>query len=101
MSTSSAKEAQPKERLEARVPASLKLLFQRAAAVQGVSLTDFILSAATEAARRVIRESEVLELSQRDQLALAKALLNPPKANARLKKAVSTYKTTKRTHPGK
>ena len=61
-----------------------------------MSLTDFLLSAATEAARRVIRESEILELTQRDQVALAKALLNPPRASARLRKAAKKYENAKR-----
>ena len=80
------------ERLEARLPASLKRSFQRAAALQGRTLTDFVLSAAAEAASRVIREHEVLELSERDQLAFAQALLDPPAAAPRLVEAAERYR---------
>jgi uncharacterized protein (DUF1778 family) len=79
------------ERLETRVPASLKSLVQRAAALQGQSLTDFVLAAATEAARRVVRENDVLELSYRDQMAFAEALLHPPEPNDALKAAAARY----------
>ena len=81
------------ERLEARLPASLKRTFQRAAALQGRTLTDFVLAAATEAARRVIREHEVLELSERDQLAFAEALLDPPPAAPKLVEAAARYRS--------
>lgn len=64
-------------RLEARIPADLKALVQRAAAVQGQSLTDFILAAAAESAHRVLREREALLLSERDQVKLAQAVLSP------------------------
>lgn len=80
------------ERLEARVPASLKATLKRAAAMQGRTLTDFVLSASTEAAERVIREHEVLELSRRDQEALARALLDPPAATPRLEDAARRYR---------
>ena len=79
------------ERLETRVSASLKSLVQRAAALQGQTLTDFVLAATTEAARRVIRENDVLELSYRDQMAFAEALLNPPEPTDKLKTAAARY----------
>ena len=75
-----------------RIPASLKQVFQRAAALQGQTLTDFVLSATTEAARRVIRENEVLDLSRRDQLAFAEALITPPAASPRLAEAARRYR---------
>ena len=64
-------------RLAARVPADVKALLTRAAAIQGRSLSDFVVASATDAARSVIRERELLELSARDQLAFAEAL-SPP-----------------------
>ena len=77
--------AKPKTaRLEARIPSDLKTLVQRAAALQGQTLTDFVLAAAVETARRVLRESEVLTLSERDQTKLAEAILNPPAPASRL-----------------
>lgn len=79
------------ERLEARIPALQKDVLLRAASLQGQSLTEFVLSSAAEAAKRIIRENDLLELSERDQLAFAQALVNPPEASARLKKAARGY----------
>ncbi len=87
-----AEETARTERLEARLPASLKRTFQRAAALQGRTLTDFVLSAAADAASRVIRDHEVLELSEGDQLTFAQALLDPPAPVPRLVEAAERYR---------
>jgi uncharacterized protein (DUF1778 family) len=79
------------ERLEARIPFQIKLIIQKAAELQGQTLTDFVLSSTTKAARDVIREHELLELSEKDQIAFAKSLLNPPKAGRNLAKAAREY----------
>ncbi len=81
-----------RDRLEARIPAELKAVLKRAASLQGQTLTDFVVAASTEAARRVIREQEVLELSARDQVAFAKALVDGPPANATLREAARAYR---------
>ena len=80
------------ERLEARIPGSVKSILTRAASLQGRSLTDFVVGSATEAAQRIIRESEVLQLSERDQVAFAEALLNPPPAARALRGAARRYR---------
>ena len=82
------------ERLEARVSAEAKALCQKAAGLQGRTLTDFVVQSALEAAHRTVRESEFLNLSQRDRRALVTALLNPPAPNANLRKAARRYERT-------
>jgi uncharacterized protein (DUF1778 family) len=87
--------AEPKsrtERLEARIPSDVKSMLTRAASLQGRTLTDFVVGSATEAARRVIRENEVIELSERDQVAFARALLHPPRASRALRAAARRYR---------
>ena len=74
-------------RLEARLPANVHKLLKRAAEIQGRTLTDFVVAAAHEAARRAIEEAEVVRLSVEDQERLAKAILKPPAPNATLKRA--------------
>jgi uncharacterized protein (DUF1778 family) len=74
-------------RLEARLPASVHSLLKHAAELEGRSLTDFVVAAAQEAAKRSIAQAELLRLSSADQMAFAKALLAPPKPNAALKRA--------------
>lgn len=80
------------DRLEARITGDLKAILLKAASLQGRSLTDFVVASASEAARRIIRESELLELSERDQAAFAEALLNPPAAAPALKEAARRYR---------
>lgn len=74
-------------RLEARLPASVYATLKRAAQISGRSLTDFVVSAARDAAQRTIEADSLLRLSAQDQQRFAEALLNPPKPNAALKHA--------------
>jgi uncharacterized protein (DUF1778 family) len=74
-------------RLEARLPNAVLTRLKRAAEIQGRTLTDFVVAAADEAACRAIEKTEIIRLSMEDQRRVAKALLNPPKPNAALKRA--------------
>jgi len=78
-------------RLEARVPRETKILWERAAAVQGRKVTEFVVSSAVEAAQRVLRESELSSLTRRDRIAFVETLLNPPVPNERLRKAAARH----------
>ena len=80
-------EAQTTARLEARLPNDIHALLKRAAEIEGRTLTDFVVSAAREAARRTIEETEIIRLSVQDQRKMAEALLNPPEPTPALKKA--------------
>ncbi len=66
------------DRLEIRTTRAQKALLRRAAAIEGRTLTDFVVASAQEAARRTIAEQALIELSERDQKAFARALLDPP-----------------------
>jgi uncharacterized protein (DUF1778 family) len=59
--------------------------------LEGRSLTDFIVASAVESARRILRERELMELSERDRKAFIESLLNPPLPNQRLRKAARRY----------
>ena len=82
------------ERLEARLSPDTKALFQEAATIQGRSLTDFVVDSAVEAARRIVRQNELVELTQRDRIAFVEALLNPPPPNDRLQRAIERHRQT-------
>jgi uncharacterized protein (DUF1778 family) len=88
------KAAQKVDRLEARLSPDTKALFQEAASMQGRSLTDFVVNSALEAARRTVRQNELVELSRRDRIAFVEALLNPPQPNDRLQKAMRRHHRT-------
>ncbi|MBU6464392.1 MAG: DUF1778 domain-containing protein [Bradyrhizobium sp.] len=79
------------ERLEARVSRDQKALFQRAADLQGRTLTDFVIASVHDAAVRVIEETQTIRLSATDSRAFAEALLHPREPNARLKAAAQRY----------
>jgi uncharacterized protein (DUF1778 family) len=80
------------ERLEARVTAEQKRLIERAAALQGRTVTDFILTSVQDAARRAIEEHHQLALSVRDSEAFVDALLSPKPVNRRLRDTVRRYR---------
>ena len=80
------------QRLEARVTAEQKTLIEHAAALQGRTVTDFVLTSVQDAARRAIEELQQLELSVRDSHAFVDALLNPKPINDRLRDTVRRYR---------
>ena len=79
------------ERLEARISRDQKALFQRAAALQGRTLTDFVVASAHAAAIRTIEEMQIIRLSAQDSRAFAEALLNPRKPSEKLRAAARRY----------
>jgi uncharacterized protein (DUF1778 family) len=74
-------------RLGLRIDAETKRLVERAAALERRTLTDFCLSALAQATRDTLTRHEALVLSERDRAAFFRALLRPPKPNARLRRA--------------
>ena len=80
------------ERLEARVTGEVKALIENAAAIQGRTVTDFVLTSVQEAARRTIEDHQRLDLTVRDQQAFVAALLHPKPVNDRLRDTVRRYR---------
>lgn len=80
------------ERLETRVTAEQKTLIEQAAALQGRTVTDFVLSSVQDAARRAIADHQQIELSVRDSRAFVAALTKPRPINARLRETVRRYR---------
>ena len=62
-------------RLEARITVEQKQYLERAAELQGRTLTEFVVSSAQEAARAAISEHELMSLTARDTKAFINALL--------------------------
>ena len=80
------------ERLEARITRQQKELFQRAADLQGRSLTDFVVSSLQHAAARTIQEREIMTLGLRDREIFVAALLEAPEPGERLRAAARRFK---------
>ena len=89
---SEAIEAPRGARLEARVSAAQKTLLQRAAALSGRTLSEFVVASAQEAAYKVIQDHTAIQLSRSEQIAFVTALLKPPKPSARLQHAAAAYR---------
>lgn len=80
------------ERLEARITRAQKALFKQAAEIQGRSLTDFVVQAASDAATRSIRQRQSIELTSREQAAFVEALLKPAAPGPRLRAAARRHR---------
>lgn len=81
-------------RLEARVKPEIKALWQKAAELEGRTLTDFVVASVQEAAYKVIERHEKLKLDREDSEAFIDALLNPPQPNKSLTAAALRYQET-------
>jgi uncharacterized protein (DUF1778 family) len=79
-------------RFDARLNEDQKTLIQRAADLEGRTMTDFVLHSAEDAAERTIQQRTLLILSARDSEAFVDALLNPPDPASILRKAAQHYK---------
>ena len=84
------------ERVEARVTREQKQLLERAAALQGRSLTDFVLTSAEAAAAKTISRHHLLQLTAEDQVVFVGALLHPPAPSKALRTAVARYRSAQR-----
>ena len=85
--------AKAEERIDARLPADTKQLIERAAGITGVTLSDFVISRAYEAATAVVHEYDAWTLNRRDSKAFIDSLLNPSEPNEALKAAAERYKS--------
>ena len=65
-------------RINLRTSLEVKEMIERAAAAVGATGSSFMLQNATEVARRVLAEQEVIVLSDRDRDAFLNALDHPP-----------------------
>ncbi len=97
MATSRPKKQKPIQysevaRLEARIALVVKERIELAASIQGRTVTDFLVSAADEQARKVIQEHQIITLSKANSLAFANVLLNPPEPNKKARDAAKWYK---------
>lgn len=79
-------------RLEARLPVDVHALLKRAAEIEGRTLTDFVVAAASAAARKTIADTEMIKLSVEDQERFAEALIKPPPLAPAMKRALARHR---------
>jgi uncharacterized protein (DUF1778 family) len=81
-------------RITARVSEEVQALLLQAASLSGISsMNAFVLSAAVEKAKSIVKEQQEMHLSSRDAMALVEALDAKPRHHARLSKAFAEYET--------
>ncbi|HET8628954.1 MAG TPA: DUF1778 domain-containing protein [Thermomicrobiales bacterium] len=64
-------------RLAARLSPQQKALIERAAAVEGLTVTEFVVRSAQAAAEAALARAAAIALSERDSARVAEALLHP------------------------
>lgn len=79
------------DRVTARIPHANRLLIERAAAVYGATLNQFIVQSALDRAGEILEREETLRLSERDALNFLNALENPPAPSDKLIAALKAH----------
>ncbi len=80
-------------RIELRIPPEQKAVIARAAALENLDLTGFILRSVLPDAQAVVERARHVALSERDTLRVLDLLENPPTPNARLVRAAKALQT--------
>ena len=81
--------------LNIRVSELSKNVLQRAAELEGDSLSHFVLSQALEGAYKLISESQSITMSSEEQMHFFQLLENPDPINSKLSRAIKRYKKVK------
>ncbi len=79
------------ERINLRLSEAAKRRIERAASVEGKTVSAFILSSALETAERTIDRHETLALAREDARRFFDALADPPPPNDRLRAALEEH----------
>lgn len=78
-------------RFNIRMPENVRAIIDQAAALEGRSTSDFVLTSAVEKARQTIESHQRIVLSRRDSMIFLEAMLNPPEPTDELRAAVADY----------
>lgn len=88
-------QTKPDERINFRLEKGKKQLIERAAAIKGLSLTDFAVTTLYREASEIVKNDEMLILSDRDRDAFLAALESPPEPSRRLLEDAAAYKAAR------
>ena len=80
-------------RFDARLNAEQKILLQKAADLEGRTMTDFVLRSAEAAAEQTLKDRAMLILSARETEAFVDAVLKPAEPGPVLRAAARHYKS--------
>ena len=76
------------QRINLRLSETAKQRIEQAAAVEGRTVSAFIVSSALENAEKTVRRHETVALARQDAMRFFEALSNPPPPNDRLRAAL-------------
>ena len=79
-------------RVSANVPKHVKKRLEEAAAWRGMSVSEFLVSAAVREAEQVIERERLIRLSREDAELVASLMTNPPKPGPALRKAAEVHR---------
>lgn len=87
------------DRIDARLPAETKRVIEHAASLIGVTVSDFVINQAYNAAQTVIKDRERWVLDRAQSNAFVETLLNPPEPSEGLKQAAARFKAQEGLDP--
>lgn len=79
-------------RLVVRLTSEQRMLIARAAALRGLSMTQFVVASAYEAASETVRDTELLRLPGEAREVFINAVLDPPPPNETARDASRRYR---------
>lgn len=79
------------KRIEARIRPDTLVLVQRAAEMKGSSISEFVVAAAEDLARKTLEEANIIHLSVEDQRRFVELLLDPPEPSAAMQRAAEAH----------
>ena len=78
--------------IEITVPQDRKTILEKAATLEGLSLSEYLLKIATDIAEQSLLQTESITLSEKDWEIVTSAINDPPELNSTLKTAINRYK---------
>lgn len=79
-------------RITARVPYNVQDILERAAAIVGTPLNQFLVQSALKEAHEIIEREQIVHLSKADMALVYSLLENPVPANPALQEALADYR---------
>lgn len=79
------------DRIVSRIPRSNRVIIEKAAAIYGATVNQFIVQTALDRATQILEREELLRLSQKDAQVFLEAIDNPPLPNNRLIEAMREH----------
>jgi uncharacterized protein (DUF1778 family) len=83
---------EPRRRITARVPESVRAALEQAAELLGSTVNQFVVQAAYQEAQRILERESVIRLSQKDARKVLALLDSPPRPNKALMNAAKAFK---------